>query len=143
LLRERVTQAKLDMSFSMENAMTNSTKWIHLAGLVFAALLTLGGCAADSADGPDDMGSEGVGPVELGDEGIPGEDPDAPRVDKARNCVYVQWCDQPNSSIGTVCRTYRGCTVTEANRQEFYRECDRDVQSVCGGPTLPMWFYPW
>jgi len=129
---------------SMENAMTHGTKWISLVGVIAATTFTLIGCAADpSADGPADNAGELDGPGDPAEEGIPGEEPDPLRVDKARNCVYVQWCDQPNSPTGTVCRVYSGCPVNQTTVQAYYRECDADVKAVCGRPILPMWFYPW
>jgi hypothetical protein len=116
---------------------------LHLASLLAAMVLILSGCAADpSADGPDENSSEASSPLAPGDEGIPGEDPDPTSVDKARNCVYVQWCDEPNSPRGTICRVYSGCPVNEATVDGYWQECKRDVAAVCGQPILPFWFLP-
>lgn len=55
----------------------------------------------------------------------------------AQDCVFIQWCDQPNSTNGTVCIVRSSCRnqcvggVTSA----VINECNQDAQAVCGGIT--------
>lgn len=66
------------------------------------------------------------------DVGIPGEDPNV--RDKAVDRVYIQWCDRPNSSEGTVCRIYDNEFSSDPSINEF-DECRRDARRVCGSPV--------
>jgi hypothetical protein len=127
------------------NPRSNGTRGIlQLTAVVIATTLTFIGCAADSSpDELDQHAIEAQSPADLGDEGVPGEDPDARRGDKARNCAYVQWCDEPNSPRGTICKVYARCRpVNAATAEEYWQECKRDVRAVCGEPTYPFWFLP-
>jgi hypothetical protein len=47
----------------------------------------------------------------------------------AASCSFIEWCNKPNSSWGTVC-VQQGCSY-----QAAYDECIRETYSVCGGPT--------
>ena len=55
----------------------------------------------------------------------------------AADCVFIQWCDQPNSSNGTVC-VVRSSAAWQAHciDQTILDECNRDAAAVCGG-TVP------
>jgi hypothetical protein len=66
-------------------------------------------------------------------EGTPGEDPAAPLVDKARNCSYVQWCNEPGPR-GTICRARSECGCSGVI------ECNEEVRAICGGFVDPAYF---
>ena len=56
----------------------------------------------------------------------------------ARDCVYVQWCDEPGSR-GTICRLRSGCKYNDTT----INECKRDTKAVCGSgyPKFPFFLY--
>jgi hypothetical protein len=60
----------------------------------------------------------------------------------AQNCVYIQWCNQPNSSWGTVCvlRNTAACRALCNGGDALEAECESDARAVCGGVTLPADF---
>ena len=68
-------------------------------------------------------------------EGTLGESADG-ATDKAVNCVYVQWCNEPGPS-GTICRLRPGCYYNDATVQE----CIRDTYYVCGAPVTPWYLF--
>lgn len=140
----RATHWRKYENHKTEDAMTQTVKSsLHLASLMIASTLTLIGCAADpAADVLDQDAIEIESALDLGDEGLAGQDPDATRGNKARNCAYVQWCDEPNSPRGTICRVYASCPVNESTVGAYWEECKRDVAAVCGAPTYPFWFLP-
>jgi hypothetical protein len=51
----------------------------------------------------------------------------------AQNCVYIQWCDEPNSGWGSVCRVRSSClNQCNGNFEALRQECIRDARAVCG-----------
>jgi hypothetical protein len=52
----------------------------------------------------------------------------------AANCVSIQWCDQPNSTNGTVC-VVRNTAACQAHciDSTIINECNADAAAVCGG----------
>jgi hypothetical protein len=68
-------------------------------------------------------------------DGTPGESADG-ATDKAANCVYVQWCNEPGPS-GTICRLRAGCYYNTAT----VNECIRDTNYVCGAPVQPWYLF--
>lgn len=58
-------------------------------------------------------------------------DPDQPaddEIDILRNCVYIQYCDEPNSPREVICRIRDfSCSIGEISG-----ECIRDADAVCG-----------
>jgi hypothetical protein len=108
------------------------------AGLLLSALLTACGDSTGPVDqsptylpgGDSNNTPDTTAPSDSGD-GRPGEDPAA-----ARDCVYVQWCDEPGPR-GTICRLRSGCSYNRATRDE----CIRDTRAVCGTPKEPWYLY--
>ncbi|HET9952851.1 MAG TPA: hypothetical protein VFQ61_00025 [Polyangiaceae bacterium] len=109
--------------------MKNSAKILFvLVGL----MATITACSAESARTSEASELTPVDPTQLAlsdDPGAPGEDPNL--QDKGNGRVYIQYCDRPNNSAGTICRTYDG-TINWSTDPD---ECRRDTQNVCGGPT--------
>jgi hypothetical protein len=68
-------------------------------------------------------------------DGTPGESADG-ASDKAANCVYVQWCNEPGAS-GTICRLRAGCAYNDAT----VNECIKDTYAVCGAPVQPWYLF--
>jgi hypothetical protein len=66
-------------------------------------------------------------------DGTPGEDPDVPLVDKARDCSYVEWCNEPGRR-GTICRARAACGCSGVI------ECNEEVRAICGGFIDPAYF---
>ena len=96
--------------------------------LAFLTVASLAGCSADSGDQPEDS---------LGDAtevGIPGD-----LSDKAGRS-YVQWCNDPRASVGTLCRQ-QGCSGDACFAQEpaAIAECRDEVRRICGSAVQP-WF---
>jgi len=58
----------------------------------------------------------------------------AAEVEKG-GCSYVEWCDKPNDSHGSVC-IQTGCSHVDA----LY-ECTREVMKYCGTPVDDWWVY--
>ena len=74
-------------------------------------------------------------------QGASAQDPGRPPPPTAERapqigCVYVQYCDYPSHEAGTVCRTYPGCSISDAT----VAECEQDIVTVCGESTDPVWF---
>jgi hypothetical protein len=85
-------------------------------------------------DGQEHRAGTPVDPQQLVEEltdseGLPGESPSDSA--KAAGRVYIEYCDRPNNSAGTICRTHDGTLQWPADRDE----CRRDTTTVCGGPT--------
>lgn len=96
---------------------------------VTALLSLLSACGAEDGGTPQGAEPQLASPSELvesSDEGVAGEDPNA--QDKASGRVYIEFCDRPNNSAGTICRTYDGRLQWPADRDE----CIRDTRAVCG-----------
>jgi hypothetical protein len=72
-------------------------------------------------------------------DGIPGEAEDETSLNKAKDCVYIQWCDEPPQygGGGTICRFRAGCVWND----ETEAECVRDTDTVCGGPVAPWYLF--
>lgn len=76
----------------------------------------------------------------------PSESVTEPRPDPGitADCVFIEWCDNPNSSIeGTVCRVRSSC-LNQCFRAPLgpsglsaalENECTADANFVCGGIT--------
>jgi hypothetical protein len=80
-------------------------------------------------------------PSEL-DPGVPGEAVEEEIASglesSAQNCVYIQWCNEPNSSWGSVCRVRSSCVnQCNTNFEVLRQECIRDALYVCGAITEP------
>jgi hypothetical protein len=62
---------------------------------------------------------------------------ETPDATASQNCVFIQWCDQPNSSNGTVCivRSSSTCQSQCVNglSSAVIAECNSDAKAVCGG----------
>jgi len=130
--------------------MTNVIKRVILGSgaVVLSAWLGVG-CSAESLPEPKgDVTVEKVSdgkyllrPAKAPDEatqspeGTLGEPADG-ATDKAVNCVYVQWCNEPGPS-GTICRLRAGCSYNDATVQE----CIRDTYAVCGAPVQPWYLF--
>lgn len=100
-------------------------------------------CVADAVAAPQDDDqagptylSDGVAPAqaEPSEDGLSAEESDLAAL--ARDCVYVQWCNEPGPN-GTICRLRSGCTDNEETR----RECIADTRAVCGAPVLPWYIF--
>jgi len=128
---------------------------------LFAALATaavLSGCTAFSdedssgvyfigtaSDGDD----EDVTRHDSGEEGAPaallevGQDDSAPSEaveTAAQNCVYIQYCDDPDPNWRTIGRTRNtGTCIAQCNRgdQAIFDEFHADAKVVCGGTRSP------
>ena len=130
--------------------MTNIIKRVILGSgaVVLSAWLGVG-CSAESLpDAKNDVTVEKLSdgkyllrPAKAPDEatqspeGTLGESADG-ATDKAANCVYVQWCNEPGPN-GTICRLRAGCYYNDATVQE----CISDTNYVCGAPVLPWYIY--
>lgn len=66
---------------------------------------------------------------------MPDDAADKDSVDKLQNCVYINYCDEPNSPRGTICRAKTGCASLSA----IVAECDADVRAVCGSAVQPKY----
>jgi len=102
--------------------------------LVFACAMTA--CMAQEPTPADDPVSSTSEPAtsEASDQlATPAGDIEA----LAADCVFIQWCVQPNSSNGTVC-VVRSSAAWQAHciDQTILDECNRDAAAVCGG-TVP------
>jgi hypothetical protein len=86
------------------------------------------GSSADSLVLPDGLAPEGAGPV---DSAEPLESSESGN-DKA-GYVYIQYCDYPNSWVGTRCIWSNGNDFCGA-----VRECVGDTRAVCGS-AKPTW----
>lgn len=80
------------------------------------------GSESDSAVAPDGFAPDGAGPVDSAESLESSESGN----DKA-GYVYIQYCDVPNSSIGTRCYWSNGNDFCAA-----VSECIRDTRTVCG-----------
>lgn len=91
--------------------------------------------ACPPVPGPDAPGHRPPEPEEPNAPGLswpPATLEQPPRI----GCTYVQYCNYPNHSAGTVCRTYPGCGITDGTSTE----CQQDVRTVCGRASSPLWF---
>lgn len=89
------------------------------------------GSTAESLVAPDGLSPDGVGPADSAESVEPGDASN----DKA-GYVYIQYCDYPNSWVGTRCIWSSGNDFCAA-----VRECVSDTRSVCGSakPTWTIW----
>jgi hypothetical protein len=102
--------------------------------MVFACAVT--GCMAEELTQADDPAPATSDPAvsEASDQlATPAGAIDA----AAANCVFIQWCDQPNSTNGTVC-VVRNTAACQAHciDSTIIKECNDDAAAVCGG-TVP------
>lgn len=81
-------------------------------------------------DGRIELGASEVAPIP---DGTPGETPMAPLLEKARDCSYVQWCNEPGPR-GTICRARPECGCSGVI------ECNDEVRAICGGFVDPAYF---
>jgi hypothetical protein len=108
---------------------------ISALGLTLALVLvgcggteTKPGASSDVTAGSDEV-------TQIAD-GTAGETADAEGIDKAANCVYVSWCNEPGY-WGTVC-SGTGCNRTNPlTRIAAELECYSDARRVCGTVVSP------
>ncbi|WP_437569991.1 hypothetical protein [Sorangium sp. So ce542] len=83
------------------------------------------------------MRLHGVGDSSMSSEipdGTPGEDAGKAGVTaRARDCVYVEWCNEPGRR-GTICRARPECGCSGVI------ECNDEVRDICGGFVDPAYF---
>lgn len=99
--------------------------------MVFACVMA--GCMAEQPTPADDPAPATSDPaVSQATDELSG-----PVETAAANCVFIQWCDQPNSSNGTVC-VVRNTAACQAHciDSTIIKECNDDAAAVCGG-TVP------
>lgn len=119
-------------------------------GVAIIGTLLCVGCAVESGDGSEsgaDIGpaspeSVAADPVELvsAPDGVQPLGPEEQGLtddlsDKA-NYVYIQYCDYPNSWVGTRCIWSNGSNFCAA-----VSECISDTRSVCGSATSTWTIY--
>ena len=111
---------------------------ISALGLTLALVLV--GCGGtETKPGANSDVSEGSDEVTQVADGTAGELADAEAMDKAANCVYVSWCNEPGY-WGTVCRwrSGTGCNRTSVGgRIAATLECFNDARRVCGTLVSP------
>lgn len=103
---------------------------------VFMLFIAVSACALDPAKDPpptgindDDSIAQNVSTLPTAADNTPAAEPLSPTATGATpaitsGCAHVVWCDQPDSSIGTVCHQ-DGCTLSQAKT-----ECYADVQAI-------------
>ena len=121
--------------------MFDVVKQVLMLGLV--AALFAWGCSQPGQDEVtvDDLG-DGILQLHPADgersateipDGTPGQKPDAPVILGARDCSYVQWCNEPGPR-GTICRARPECGCSGVI------ECNEEVRRICGGFVDPAYF---
>ena len=105
--------------------------------LAIRASFFIAGCASEG-EVEDEANLEGWS---LGDESMASDvvEPTGQRQGSAdvgieAGCSITDWCDLPNSSIGSVCRQ-TGCSLSAA-----LDECVVDTWFICGTPKCPWIF---
>lgn len=105
--------------------MKAKSRMLAMTGPIAAMCLAVVG----SVHAWDDSGAEPQGPLDVDDGAVAAQDIDG--IEVARDQVYVEWCDLPNSAMGTICRRYDNNLIN----YDDIDECRVDSYSVCGRPT--------
>jgi len=111
---------------------------------IFLSYALLAGCIADEAPPADQPG-----PADPGDQAEPAEHAriDVPpelqlqtehapyASDYISDCVYIQWCNKPNSPERISCVLKSRCIDvcnTQQGRDSVVSECQNEAEAVCG-----------
>lgn len=109
--------------------------------VVLGAMISLVGCGSPMQE----EDTEPLDGIEAQQERAPGSDsvlldeqmqstPPEEGVAAARDCVYVNWCNEPGPR-GTVCVLRKGCSRNNAT----INECIEDARAVCGRIIQPFY----
>jgi hypothetical protein len=108
---------------------------------IIVAVLACGviGCTAEEPDATEPVHWQTPEPGARAAQSIANADnldvaPAAHGLALAQNCVFIQWCDQPNSTNGTVCLVRPECRNQCVSNVSVavQNECTADALAVCG-----------